>query len=108
MFSDKDVEVMTLPYFNVIRADKEEFEIQSRNTGHFWMIIPDGREYRLMHKYHKEDDYHVQTYMLSVIDLVLDIINHDDYKLHGSRLKRLYSTKEGDLFKELTDKYCFA
>ena len=108
MFTQKDVEVMTLPYFNVIKAEKEKFEIQSKNTGHFWMILPEGKEYRLMHKYHQEDNYHTQMYMPSVVDLVLDIINHDDYKLHGSRLNRLYSTKEGEYFKKVAEKYCFS
>jgi hypothetical protein len=35
-----------------------------------------------MHKYKKEHEYHEQTTTASVLDAVLEIICHDDYKLH--------------------------
>ena len=87
MFTLKDREIMTLPYFVTIRESSSMYEIQSRCTGHFWAIIPIAMNrsktyYKLLHKYHEEDNYHVQTDCGSVHDAVLDIINHDDYKLH--------------------------
>ncbi len=87
MFTFRDTEIMTLPYFNTISMSGSMYEIQSRCTGHFWAIIPiamNRREvyYQLLHKYHEEDNYHIQTSCGTVLDAVLDIINHDDYKLH--------------------------
>lgn len=35
---------------------------------------------RLMHKYKKEHEYHEQTTIASVLDAVLEIICHNDYK----------------------------
>lgn len=35
-----------------------------------------------MHKYKKEHEYHEQTTTASVLDAVLEIICHNDYKLH--------------------------
>lgn len=105
MFSKTDIEIMSLPYFDVIGANNEAFELRSKNTGHFWKIFPEGVGYRLMHKYHLEDPYHYQIYMDSVLDLILEVINHDDYILHGSRLKRAYKTKEGEYFNEVVRKY---
>jgi len=87
MFTLKDREIMTLPYFVTIRESSSMYEIQSRCTGHLWAIIPIALNrsktyYKLLHKYHEEDNYHFQTDCGSVLDAVLDIINHDDYKLH--------------------------
>ena len=87
MFTLKDREIMTLPYFVTIRESSSMYEIQSRCTGHFWAIIPIALNrsktyYKLLHKYHEEYNYHFQTDCGSVLDAVLDIINHDDYKLH--------------------------
>ena len=87
MFTLQDKEIMTLPYFITIRESSSMYEIQSRCTGHFWAIVPIAMNrkqtyYKLLHKYHEEDNYHVQMDFASVLDAVLDIINHDDYKLH--------------------------
>ncbi len=62
------------------------YEIQSICTRHYWAIVPIAKNrsqtyYKLLHKYHKKDNYHNQTDCGSVLDAVLEIINHDDYKL---------------------------
>ena len=95
MFTPTEYEIMTLPYFNVISDEPDFFEIQSKNTGHFWAIMPYGRYTRLWHKYHKEDEYHHQIDTMCVLDAVLEIVCHDDYKLH----------RKGTFFEELLEKY---
>ena len=86
MFSKKDVEIMTLPYFEVIRESGSMYEIQSKCTGHYWAILPltfkKNVYYKVLHKYHEEDNYHNQIDFLTVLDCVLEIMNHDDYVLH--------------------------
>lgn len=95
MFTSTEYEIMTLPYFNVINDSPDFFEIQSKNTGHFWAIMPLGNYVRLYHKYKKSHKYHFQTDTMSVLDAVLEIVNHDDYKLH----------RKGTFFEELVATY---
>lgn len=40
MFTMRDTEIMTLPYFAIIRGCGSMYEIQSRCTGHYWAILP--------------------------------------------------------------------
>ncbi len=89
MFRSKDVDIMTIPYFEIIRENKSMYEIRSKCTGHYWAIVPltsrRGVYYQLLHKYHEEDNYHFQLDCPSVLDAVLEIINHDDYKIKEKR-----------------------
>ncbi len=98
MFRSKDVEIMTLPYFEVIRENKSMYEIQSKCTGHYWAIVPltsrNGLYYQLLHKYREDDNYHFQLDCASVLDAILEIVNHDDFKL-----KRKSETFENILSK---------
>ena len=86
MFSLKDMEIMTIPYFTIIQKNDTKFEIQSVCTGHYWAILmlkTKKRNYfRLLHKYRKDDNYHYQIDCMTVLDAVLEIMCHDDYKLH--------------------------
>lgn len=100
MFRDEDKELMSMSYFNVIRAEESMFELQSLCTGHYWAVVPlemKSRDiyYMLLHKYHEYDNYHYQTEFGTVLDVVLDIINHDDYKLH----------RKNPLFEEIVESY---
>ena len=85
MFTAKDKEMLGNPYFKVITKNTVMYEVQSRNTGHYWVIFPlqdkKTKYVRLMHKYKTEHDYHEQTTTGSVLDAVLEIICHDDFKL---------------------------
>ena len=107
MFTEKEIEVMSLPYFNVISAGISKYIIQSKNTGHFWKITTDHDACTLMHKYHEEDNFHFQIMLPTVIDLILEIVDHDDYFLNGSWLRRKYKTKEGRYFDMIVQRYCF-
>ncbi len=85
MFTAKDKEMLGNPYFKIIAKSQAMYEVQSKNTGHYWMIVPladrKTRYVRLLHKYKKEHDYHEQTITGTVLDAVLEIICHDDFKL---------------------------
>ncbi len=87
MFSDKDKELLSISYFIPIRMNESMYELQSKRTGQIWAVVPlaldQGVYYKLLHKYLTEENYHFQTDCGSVLDAVLEIINHDDYKLHN-------------------------
>lgn len=96
MFTPTEYEILSLPYFNTVSTDPAMYEIQSKNTGHYWALVPTGKYITLLHKYHESDEYHYQTQTLTVLDAVLEIVNHDDYKLHH---------KGRTFFDELVEKY---
>ena len=85
MFTNKDKEMLGNPYFKILTQTPIMYEVQSKNTGNYWVIFPlqDRRQkyVRLLHKYKKNDDYHEQSITGTVLDAVLEIINHDDYRL---------------------------
>lgn len=95
MFSTTEYEILSLPYFATVSRDPDFYEIQSKNTGHFWALKPENNYIHLFHKYREKDNYHHQTYTKDVLDAVLEIVNHDDYKLH----------RKGTFFEELVEKY---
>ena len=100
MFTPEETELLTLPYFNVISEDPAMYEIQSKNTKQYWAIIPAKASngaacYKLMHTYDPAEPYHFQTYCPTILDVILDIINHDDYRLH----------RRSGYFEEIVKKY---
>lgn len=87
MFTKKEIEMMSISYFTVIGRNESMYELRSRRSGQIWGILPISLEgervyFKLLHKYKEEENYHFQTDCGSVMDAVLEIINHDDYKLH--------------------------
>lgn len=88
MFTDREIEIMSISYFNVVGRNESMYELESKRSGQIWAIIPIelmGGEvyYKLLHRYSIAENYHFQTDCGSVLDTVLEIINHDDYKLHS-------------------------
>ena len=87
MLTDKEIEMMSISYFHVIGRNESMYELRSVRSGQIWAILPIALEgervyYKLLHKYRKKENYHFQTDCGSVLDAVLEIINHDDHKLH--------------------------
>ena len=58
MFTAKDKEMLSNPYFNIVTENPVMYEVQSKNTGHYWVILPlidhKYKYVRLMHTYKKE------------------------------------------------------
>ena len=87
MFTDREKEMMSISYSHVIGRNESMYELRSLRSGQFWAILPISLEgervyYKLLHKYMEEENYHFQTDCGSVLDAVLEIINHDDHRLH--------------------------
>ncbi len=85
MFTTEDLLTMD-EYFDFLYVDDRAIEMQSRNTHHYWAILIDGpRAYRCLHKHHSCDSYHSQCAYITLFDVILDIVFHDEYQLRGRR-----------------------
>ncbi len=42
VYSQTDLFLIQNPYFNVLQINPEYFEVQSKNTGHFWKVEDKG------------------------------------------------------------------
>lgn len=87
MFTQKDIQLLEQPYFQVIRKTFDFYEIQSRNTRHCWIIskypLPDPKPVRLYHKHTiKTAYYHNHACAFHVEHAIRIIKSHDDYLLH--------------------------
>ena len=95
MFNSKDVSLIILDYFDVVMCASDVCEIVSQNGDH-WMIlkkqatVPRGQlkhtkhfdyTFLLYHRHSGSKGFHLHSEYTSVLDTVLDIINHDDYRL---------------------------
>ena len=106
MFTAGDM--LALNYFDVVKAQDGDYELVSKNTKHRWKIMKEGKLYTLFHSYTKEKPYHVQGYFEQLLDVVLDIVDHDDYMVRKS-IKKNKKTKlmprKKTMFDELVEAY---
>ncbi len=105
MFTTEDM--LSLDYFNVLSQDEEgNWELQSKNTEHCWKLVYEHRGYSMYHKHHIEDNYHYQTDIGNIYDVVLYIVSHDEYQLRGRKtISRERERRMGSYFFMLIDKY---
>ena len=105
MFTRKDL--LSMDYFNVISEDMYgNWILQSKNTEHCWKIDYDGVGYDLYHKHRIEDDFHYQTGIGTLYDVVLYIVSHDEYQMRGRKvISREEEMRRGSLFFKLIDIY---
>ena len=91
-FTSKEIVTLYDNYFIVSAWERTYFEIISKNTGHYWIIIkPDEQQDREMqietlHKYQKNGYYHHQCYSKSINSAVKKIKSHDSYYINKKRL----------------------
>ncbi len=72
------------PYFRRYAWEQDYLEIQSLNTGHFWLLIKDPAAetpVKLLHKYRKNQSYHHQCGAASICSAIKKIKKHDEYVL---------------------------
>ena len=95
MFTPKELSVIKLEYFNVIFCASDVCEVESKNGDH-WMImkvqIRNSKRrkahtssfsyyYQLYHRHADISSFHLHAEHIDLLDAVLDIIAHDDYRL---------------------------
>lgn len=90
MFSGKERRLLSAPYFRLIRQIDNFYEIQSRNTGHFWIIQKNRASQRypvtIYHKHTQDTPYyhrHGQSYTVS--SALKQIESHDIYQINGRK-----------------------
>lgn len=84
MFTTKDLLTMD-DYFDFLYVDDRAKEMHSRNTHHYWAILIDGpRAYQCLHKHHVGDECHPQWAFMTLFEVVLSIVSHDEYQLRGT------------------------
>ena len=105
MFTTLDM--LSLDYFNILDIGATgNWELQSKNTGHCWKLEYEDNGYSMYHKHHIEDDYHYQTDIGNIYDVVLYIVSHDEYQMRGRRtISREEELRRGSLFFKLIEKY---
>ncbi len=96
MFTEREKSLLQLNYFTPVFCASDVCEIQSKNGDH-WIIlkvqthVPKRKmenirhfdyTYRLYHRHADVEGFHEQSEHIDLLDLVLEVINHDDYRLH--------------------------
>ena len=61
VYSKTDLFLIQNPYFNVLQLNPDCFEVQSKNTGHYWKIEDKGNYLQMLHRYPEKEKYHYQT-----------------------------------------------
>ncbi len=72
------------PYFRRYAWERNYLEIQSLNTGHFWMLIKNPAAdipYTILHKHRRKHAYHKQCSSKSIDTAIRKIKRHDEYYL---------------------------
>lgn len=106
MFTKNDLLSMT-DYFDFLSTDEETFfEIMSKNTTHCWKIVKEAWGYQLLHAHKLSDGYHIHGQYRAMLDCVLDIVEHDEWKLGIWRHKNIGRRKQPyTYFDQLVDTY---
>ena len=97
MFSAEEKEIIMQDYFQIYNVTESLVEFRSQSHD-WWMILEvevkltrrqlaagvlHRRTYMLYHKHSDAEAYHEQGEYASVLDAILEVINHDDYRLHN-------------------------
>ena len=114
MFTSKELSIITHEYFKVKMCVSDVCELESQNGDH-WLILKKqvtvpkkqlhniksfSYTYLVFHRHSGSDGFHLHTEMSSLLDCILEIINHDDY-----RLKRRRTGNEKTYFDVVVSKF---
>lgn len=81
MFTNRDINLFSLPMFYCVQKTTEQIEIQTKQSLQFWMVHYDQekRLYVLRHKHKIGHKYHVHARSHDTMPLLLEIIQHEQY-----------------------------
>ena len=99
VWTQKEKRELNNPYFKLLKVTEEYYELQSKNTGHLWIIKKQSFGHHRIILYHKHADkkpyYHKQCCTYTVKKAINIIERHDSYILHiygGKRLTKIDGT----------------
>ncbi len=85
VWTQKEKKELSNPYFQILRVTEEYYELQSKNTGHLWIIKKQFLRHPHIMLYHKHSPqipyYHKQCRIYTVKQAVNIIEKHDRYIL---------------------------
>ncbi|WP_167958554.1 hypothetical protein [Anaerosporobacter faecicola] len=93
MFTKSEKKLLGGGYFTIIREEEKFIELQSKNTGHCWMIFKKtydrDKPVVLYHKHTANTDwYHEHRNTCTVKNAVANIKLHDDYVLKHKEVEK--------------------
>ena len=101
MFTKRELLEMT-DYFLFLSTDEENYyEVMSINTKHCWKIEKSSDVYKLWHKHNILDRYHLHGQFYLLFDCVLEIVNHDEWKLNVWKYNRKGKRKQIETYFDL-------
>jgi len=104
MFSAHELNTIDRCYFSVYKATPIEVVLKSKNTRHFWKLLPASKKgYTLYHSHQGDGNYHVQCNSSSLQSAISTIKKHDSYQL----THRKPENNDFDYVPLLPDSYYF-
>lgn len=87
-FTGPELVLLYDQYFYQRRWEETYFEIESKNTNHYWMIIKESpymqegaQNITVLHKHNYRQKYHVHMHCNNVTSAIKKIKSHDKYVL---------------------------
>lgn len=89
MFDAEQLACVDPEYFNVILMDPYDVSIQSKNTGHYWLIHSCGYPHEgsciIYHKHKYQHPLHQHSRANTLRKAVRDIKGHDRWQMNGRK-----------------------
>ncbi len=96
MFTSEEKSLLQLKYFQPVFCASDACELISKNGDHWLLLkiqdhIPKKQlhnkryfthHYELFHRHSDAEGFHLQNEFVNLLDLILEIIAHDDFRLH--------------------------
>ena len=113
MFSQSDLSIINRDCFNIKTLGGAYVELQSQN-GDWWILLETQESlskrkrasgetgktfYRIMHRHSNDNIYHDHAEYSNILDAVLEILDHDDFRL--KRKKSQKRTPFDELLEEV-------
>jgi hypothetical protein len=88
MLSKKEVALISVRYFLIIRQTEDYIELMSKNTMHCWIlkkcVSKSKYPYLLYHKHQSDIPYyHKHRYTYTILESIKSIKSHDYYVING-------------------------
>ena len=92
MITRTDLSAIDTTYFQVLDSNGYLFVLRSHSTGHYWCLqeqaLSGHRSFKILHRHHGTDPYHVQAYRPSVGACCAYIVQHDAFHIKREEAKQ--------------------
>ena len=92
VWTQREKRELSNPYFKLLKVTEEYYELQSKNTGHLWIVKKQYFRQPHIMLYHKHSKnipyYHKQCKIYTVMQAINIIEKHDRYILQANKGKQ--------------------